>query len=68
MTTHTMDLFARFEADCLPRIADTIGKLQRRVQCRVLPADAPGLPARLRLTGDGPPELRRHPFALDIRL
>ncbi|WP_349607113.1 DUF5594 family protein [Cupriavidus sp. DF5525] len=64
----TTDLFARFEAECLPRIAETIGKLQRRVQLHTLPADGPNRPARLRLTGEGPAELRRHPFALDITL
>lgn len=66
--TLTTDIFARFEAECLPRIAETIGKLHRRVQLPTLPADGPNRPARLRLTGEGPADLQRHPFALDITL
>ncbi|WER45150.1 DUF5594 family protein [Cupriavidus sp. WKF15] len=64
----TPDLFARFEFECLPRIIDTIGRLHRRVQLHTLPADARDCPARLQLTGEGPPELRRYRFALDITL
>ncbi|TPQ33186.1 DUF5594 family protein [Cupriavidus pinatubonensis] len=62
------DLFARFEIECLPRIVDTIRRLHRRVQLHTLPADAPNVPARLQLTGGGPPELQRYPFVLDITL
>ncbi|SPK71404.1 conserved protein of unknown function [Cupriavidus taiwanensis] len=64
----TTDFFARFEAECLPRIADAIGQQHRRLQLHPLPAEAPGHASRLRVTGDGPPELRRHPYALDITL
>ncbi len=38
------------------------------MQLHTLPADAPGWPPRLRVTGDGPPDLRRHQYALDITL
>ncbi len=38
------------------------------MQLQPLPAEAPGLAPRLRVTGDGPPELRRHPYALDVTL
>ncbi len=62
------DFFARFEAECLPRIVATIGQHDRRVQLHTLPAEAPGWPPRLRVTGDGPPDLRRHQYALDITL
>ncbi|WP_427310813.1 DUF5594 family protein [Cupriavidus sp. H39] len=64
----TTDFFARFAAECLPRIADAIGQQLRRVQLQPLPGEAPGLAPRLRVTGDGPPELRRHPYALDVTL
>lgn len=64
----TTDFFARFEAECLPRIVAAIGQHDRRVQLHTLPAEAAGRPARLRMTGDGPPDLRRHPHALDITL
>ncbi|PZX29485.1 conserved hypothetical protein [Cupriavidus phytorum] len=64
----TTDFFARFEAECLPRITDAIGQQHRRLQLQPLPADGPGQPPRLRMTAEGPPELRRHPYALDITL
>ncbi|RDK12098.1 DUF5594 family protein [Cupriavidus lacunae] len=62
------DFFARFEAEYLPRIVAAIGQHDRRVQLHTLPAETSGRPARLRMTGDGPPDLRRHPYALDITL
>ncbi|WP_354682035.1 DUF5594 family protein [Cupriavidus necator] len=64
----TTDFFARFEAEYLPRIATAIGQLDRRVRLHTLPADAPGRSARLHVTGEVSPDLRRHPFALDITL
>ncbi|MFS8930234.1 DUF5594 family protein [Cupriavidus taiwanensis] len=64
----TTDFFARFEAECLPRIADAIGQQHRRLQLQPLPGDGAGMPPRLRMTAEGPPELRRHPYALDITL
>ncbi|SPA26351.1 conserved hypothetical protein [Cupriavidus taiwanensis] len=64
----TTDFFARFEAECLPRIVDAIGQQHRRLQLQPLPADGPGMPPRLRMTAEGPPELRRHPYALDVTL
>ncbi|QEZ47510.1 DUF5594 family protein [Cupriavidus oxalaticus] len=64
----TTDFYARFEAECLPRIADAIGRQHRRVQLCALPAEVPNHPPRLRMTGDGPAELRRHPYSLDVTL
>lgn len=66
--TLTTDFYGRFEAECLPRIVDAIGKQHRRVQLHALPAEAPNRPPRLRMTGDGPAELRRHAHPLDVTL
>ncbi|NOV25540.1 hypothetical protein E5S69_18725 [Cupriavidus necator] len=64
----TTDFYARFEAECLPRIVDAIGRQHRRVQLHTLPAEVPNHPPRLCMTGEGPPELRRHPHSLDVTL
>ncbi|MDK2662147.1 hypothetical protein [Cupriavidus consociatus] len=38
------------------------------MQLHTLPVVVAHHPPRLRMTGDGPLELRRHPYALDVTL
>lgn len=65
----TTNFLARFESECIPRIIEAITGLYRhRVQLEVLPPEKPDRPARVRIYGDGPAELRRYACPLDITL